>query len=262
MANNQDPALQIGKMVNFPTIVADDFYPNPDEIRKIAQSFEYRKDANGAFPGSRTMPLNMIDPALDQFCNIRFLSLYFDLNVNSELGWRISSYFQIVDPCEPSDSVLNQGWTHVDTPSYLAGVVYLTPNANPDSGTSLYRLLPGLDAKVADDSANARREFYKTGAVTDDYEQMITGHNSKFEESVVTKNFYNRIVAYDGHVWHRAATHYSGIGPRLTQVFFVNDLTNVVNTPYDRLDALPSLADLCRQMQPKLSLFNGKLKFG
>lgn len=256
---NKTPEL-VGKMVNFPTVVADDFYPDPRAIRKIATRLEYRKDLKGAFPGKRTMPLHMIDQALDQFCNIRFLSLYFDVAQNANMQWSISSYFQLVDPIATPDSILNTGWTHVDTNSILAGVVYLDQNADIDSGTNLYRAKENINPSIADDATNARREFYKTGTAMPGYEQALTDHNSKFTESVVVKNYYNRIVAYDAHVWHRANTHYTGTGPRLTQVFFANDLKNASSTPYDRLKALPSLEEIRKSMQPKLQLFDGKLK--
>lgn len=258
---NKTPEL-VGKMVNFPTVVADDFYPDPYAIKKIATRLEYRKDLKGAFPGKRTMPLHMVDQALDQFCNIRFLSLYFDVAQNADMQWAISSYFQLVDPIAPQDNPLNKGWTHVDTNSILAGVVYLDQNADTSSGTNLYRAKENIDPSIADDATNARREFYKTGTAMPGYEQALNEHNSKFTESVVVKNYYNRIVAYDAHVWHRANTHYTGTGPRLTQVFFVNDLKNATSTPYERLKALPSLEEIRRQMQPKLSFFNGKLKLG
>ena len=256
---NKTPEL-VGKMVNFPTVIADDFYPDPYAIRKIATRLEYRKDLKGAFPGKRTMPLHMVDQALDQFCNIRFLSLYFDVAQNADMQWAISSYFQLVDPVAPQDNPLNAGWTHVDTNSILAGVVYLDQDADIASGTNLYRAKADINPAIADDDTNARREFYKTGTVLPGYEQALDTHNSKFTESVVVKNYYNRIVAYDAHVWHRANTHYTGAGPRLTQVFFVNDLKNASSTPYDRLKALPSLNDIRRSMQPKLQLFDGKLK--
>lgn len=256
---NRTPDL-VGKMVNFPTIVADDFYTTPQEITKIANRLEYRKDLRGAFPGKRTMPLHMIDQALDQYCNIRFLSLYFDIAQHGQMQWAISSYFQLVDPIPPKDNPLNDGWTHVDTNSILAGVVYLDKNADISSGTNLYKSKADINPTVADDATNARREFYKTGTVMPGYEQALDEHNSKFTESVVVKNYYNRVIAYDAHVWHRASTHYTGTGPRLTQVFFVNDLKNAPNTPYARLKALPSLEDIRRMSQPKLKLFGGKLK--
>lgn len=256
---NNTPNL-VGKMVDFPTVVADDFYPKPQEITKIANRLEYRKDLKGAFPGKRTMPLHMADPALDQYCNIRFLSLYFDVAQNADMQWSISSFFQLVDPIAPQDNPLNTGWTHVDTNSILAGVVYLDQNADISSGTNLYRAKKDINAAIADDATNARREFYKTGTVMQGYEQALDDHNSKFTESVVVKNYYNRVVAYDAHVWHRANTHYTGTGPRLTQVFFVNDLKNALSTPYQRLNALPSLDEIRRAMQPKLQLFDGKLK--
>lgn len=221
-----------GKMYRYSTVIVDDFYDDPDEIREYALGLEYFTSPTGAWPGKRTKPIYEIDSIKEQFFNNRFMSLWYDFE-NCDAQWVIMSQFHLVDPAHDNkDDILNAGWIHLDTQPIAAAVLYLTPNADPSSGTSLYIPKEGIDVNV---DVNERREFYKTGIVSDNYRQTLDEHNSNFIETVSVKNIYNRIVGYDANVFHAAKHHHAGNEPRLTQVFFLMDIKATSDLPIMRI---------------------------
>ena len=116
----------------------------------------------------------------------------------------------------------NVGWTHADDNTRLAGIVYLNPNADPSSGTSIHSLK--TDAVLGDNRA-VKQAFFK-GETVDPavYDQAISAHNSLFNETMRFSNVYNRMVAYDGEVFHRADNFDTGEEFRLCQVFFIKKI--------------------------------------
>jgi len=46
----------------WPTLSLDNFFENPDKILKFANSFEFKPDPNGKWPGKRTDLLHVLDP--------------------------------------------------------------------------------------------------------------------------------------------------------------------------------------------------------
>jgi hypothetical protein len=232
-----------GKMVNFPLVVLDDFYEDIEAIRKLALKLQYFPDLHGNFPGKRTKNLLEINSDLYQYCCTRFLSLFFDFAVCQNLEWAIDTRFQLVDPINNLDDPLNIGWTHVDNRVLAAAVVYLTPDPEPNSGTTIYKAKPGIDLAELDIGTLSRNEFYKTGNISPDYLENLNKHNSHFDESIVVKNQYNRIIAYDSNMYHRASSHHAGTNTRLTQVFFLYDMANCTRTTTDKLKYLRPLSD-------------------
>jgi hypothetical protein len=59
------------------------------------------------------------------------------------------------------------------------------------------------------------------------YQQKIKENNELFEETISFKNIYNRLVAYDGFQYHGVPKFLgSDQKPRLTQVFFVHEISS------------------------------------
>ena len=54
-----------------------------------------------------------------------------------------------------------------------------------------------------------------------EYAKQILENNNKFEETNSIKNVYNRMILFEGGVYHGVQSLYSSLEPRLTQVFFV-----------------------------------------
>ena len=87
-------------MNHYPITVVDNFYENPDEIRKfaLAQQYEYChqiKDISYTFPGSRTKDLSIIHPELFQKVCHKLTSLFHNFE-HDILRWQITTCFQSV----------------------------------------------------------------------------------------------------------------------------------------------------------------------
>ena len=68
----------------------------------------------------------------------------------------------------------------------LAGLIYLTKDANLNSGTSIF--------------------------------------NDASKETINISNVYNRLIMYDGNPFHRANHFHTGQNERLTLVWFIKNL--------------------------------------
>ena len=121
----------------YPVAVINDFYENPDAIRKfaLAQKYKFRHEEEGlnyVYPGCRTQDLHTLDPSLQAMVLKKFVSV-FHIPEHDLMQWSISSSFQSVS------EIYKEGVIHTDTNTIFAGVLYLTPDAPFNSGTSLYR---------------------------------------------------------------------------------------------------------------------------
>jgi len=235
-----------GIMNNFNTTIIDSFYKNPKEISDIALSLDYFLSENGTFPGKRTRNLKDIDNDLYYYCCNQFLYSYFDL-ARDQVSWDIDTYFQLISPFHNDpNNIANQGWIHTDKAILLAGVVYLTPDADPNSGTSFYK----KTSHEVDNYIDERREFHKTGIINDEYFPAWIKHESNFEKTLTVNNYYNRLVSYDGNVYHKANNHHAG-KPRLTQTFFVKNLHLKATPTIQRMNVMPSLFEYRQQRNKK-----------
>lgn len=177
--------------MNLNIMVIDDFLDDPDKIRKFALQCNF--DIRGNYPGVRARWENSeykkeLDTKLQEIigCNV--------------VHEGASTEFQICTEYEDNN------WIHHDTKE-LAGVLYLTPDAPLDYGTSIFR---HKESKLV-------------------YGQNHTTENLKnedeWEETIRIGNVYNRLILYNGFQYHRSNN--LGFGKsldysRLTQVFFMN----------------------------------------
>ena len=121
----------------YPVTIINDFYDNPDTIRQfaLAQKYKFRHEEEGlnyVYPGCRTQDLHTLDPSLQAMVLKKFVSV-FHIPEHDLMQWSISSSFQSVS------EIYKEGVIHTDTNTIFAGVLYLTPDAPFNSGTSLYR---------------------------------------------------------------------------------------------------------------------------
>jgi hypothetical protein len=227
-----------GQIDHFPLTVADQFYDDPDAIRNYALSLNFLPAQNGEWPGKRTPLLSTLNQELNNYCITKFVSLYFDLSISEVRGWNAETQFQLIDPFDKDKTnIKNKAWVHVDT-SPLAGVVYLNPNADLNSGTSIYKLKEGAvpDWLVP----NKRTMLHTTGNIDANYKHNLQKHSNCFDETISVKNVYNRIIAYEGTNYHCASNHHAG-SPRLTQVFFLYQIDIKSWPAIDRIKKMPSV---------------------
>ena len=211
----------------FPVVV-DNFFNDPDALVNYGKILPKR---HGDWPGKRSNPLHEIDEELQVNIILKILSCYYDLDY-IEISWNSSvMYFQEIPRfSENKNDIRNKGWIHQDQAGpgnfQLAGLVYLTPNIDPDSGTSLY----GMKSTASNKNISQSSKFtlFKTGSFDrEEYTMTYMKHEENFMEKVKFQNIFNRLITYDTNEWHRANSYYNddGENARLTLVFFVGGLS-------------------------------------
>lgn len=196
------------------TIIIDNFLPYPNIIRHWALNQQYFNDKEYTvkigkttiWPGMRTehvmdLDKEYADVVLGKFVDI-IKSLYFVQNKQLSL----QSCFQL---CSVSDG---DSWVHQDNDVLAAGILYLSPNPPPDSGTILYRCkdFQRWNSLHINDMMKINRSEKKNL------------YDSLFEPIDIIGNVYNRLVIYSGDAFHKS-NNYFGLNKensRLTQVFF------------------------------------------
>jgi hypothetical protein len=210
----------------FPAVV-DNFFSEPDIIRKWVNDLPMQKTLEGQWPGYRSPALHTIDSHFSNTLILKALSTYFNLRYEN-FTWEDSNVsFSVIEPYDTNkDSSKNKGWVHIDTNSDVAGVIYLTPNADLNSGTSLYQPKPEFEKDISFfKQYEEKKAFYGDGKISDkDYITAIENFNNKFTETVNVKNVYNRMIIYDSRIFHKANNFITGDTNRLTLVFFVKGL--------------------------------------
>jgi hypothetical protein len=217
-------------MMLLPVTVLDNFFDDPDQIRNYGLSLATEPDSEGRWPGSRTANLAELNPALfDHVCR-RIASLFYDTrDVDEIIQWQAQGGFQLVD------SSYRHGWVHHDAGQELfTAIIYLTPDAAPATGTSIY--------DVKDRSNTPPREVKDakfaamTGQLTaQDSERARATLADYYTESIRVSNKYNRIVIFDSHLYHAANEFATNTQDRLTLTIFFSKLASSKHSPVQRL---------------------------
>ena len=222
-------------MKHYPVAIVENFYENPDAIRKfaLAQKYTYCKDIPNiqyVFPGCRTQDLFKLNPVL--FGNIckRLISVYHNPE-HDFMGWQISSSFQVVT------SEFGQGVIHRDNNTIFAAVIYLSPNAPLNSGTSLFKPNKSFDEAKYEQALQENDKRFKAGQI-----KMDTSYHNMFDEVVRINNTFNTLIIYEGDTFH-SANHFFGDNNkngRLAQVFFATkiDAQKQSSFPLHRMNAI------------------------
>lgn len=213
-------------MINFPTIIVDNFYKEPDKVREFALKQDFL-DSPGNYPGKRTKQLHELNRELfDGFCS-KLFSLYF---TQVEIKYKVDTSFWKVgtldsDPLSPK----NMGFIHNDN-CLFAGVIYLVPGFNYNLGTTIYRRIK----ESAHKPNPAMKKYYSTGEDVG-FDNYILQNNSVYEESIKIGNAYNRLISFDSSIPHAPSHYYMGDETRLVQVFFVHNVESSISNPMQRM---------------------------
>ncbi len=203
----------------YPVTIVENFYENPDTIRKfaLAQRFTYCKDATNidyVYPGCRTQDLSLLNKDLyDKICT-KLVSVFHNAE-HDVMRWLITTSFQSVT------KEYNQGVIHTDLNTVFAGVLYLTPDAPLDSGTSLFKKNKTYNEAKYQQALVDNDERFKAGEIA-----MDTSYHSMFDEIVRVNNVYNTLIIYEGRHFHAANKFFGKTleDSRLAQVFFINKI--------------------------------------
>jgi hypothetical protein len=180
---------------NIPSfVVIDDVYVDPDSVRNFAlsQTFNYHPNNH---KGRRTDTTFLFNGLKDLF--------------ESKLNCKIKNWeYYGTNGCFQYCIAGEQLVYHFDAQQY-AGVLFLTPDAPPQTGTTFYRSKYTKKMKVSD---NEHSIVFKNGFYD----------STEFDVVDVVGNVYNRIVLFDARMIH-AASCYFGTNidnGRLFQLFF------------------------------------------
>ncbi len=223
--------------------VVDNFFDNSKEIVKFANSFEYKIGPNGFWPGKRSEELHINHKQFFNSFLTKIFALFFDYT-HTKVGWsEVGMYFQKTYAFDSKDknNILNTGLIHQDGDFPLVGLVYLTENADVDSGTSI--MLPNENYKYNEELAERKIALYKKSQKElskkdlEDYKNLILDTNKNFEESVRFNNIFNRLITYTGNDFHKCNSFYTSQEERLTLVFFIKKIQTNSYPPMQRSEA-------------------------
>ena len=183
-------------------IVLDDFYPDPYAIRAYALAQEF--EVKGNYPGTRTGYQLETDPSMGLFGNIK---KRFEEILGKPITYWPDGYNSAFQSAVESD----KSWLHRDKTEW-SGIVFLSPNPPPDSGTKFYKhIATDKECSNGDETLESRlnEDTYKPEA----WELIDT-----------VGNRFNRIVFFKGLRTHTSANYFgsSKETSRLFQMFFFN----------------------------------------
>lgn len=201
--------FKINPQQNKRFFVVDDFYQDPMEVREFALSQTYFK-GEGAV-GERTRMQFLFEGLKERFEEIMQIKIA-DTTENNH-GWYdegVNGRFQCCIGGVPQVF-------HNDLQQW-AGVLYLTPDAPPQSGTSFYR---HKESKVyhhsqIDWSVGENGNVFSLDTFLDP---------TPYERQDMVGNVFNRLVLFDGKLIH-SGNDYFGHNlqtGRLFQIFFFDE---------------------------------------
>ena len=211
-----------------PTTVVDDFFDNPQWVREFALQQQFNPDPRGMWPGLRSAQLDLLHKPLFDHTVGRILSIFYDLH-NADLTWHASGGFQL------TSGSYNQGWVHKDM-EMITAIIYLNDNAhNTPNGTTIYDIKePGIQFLNTD---KKKESFLNTDLVLEN-DKYRKEHNDNYQASTIVKNKFNRMVAFDSHLFHAADDFAMPDNTdRLTLVIFIDTIVTKI-LPLQRLKQL------------------------
>ena len=176
----------------FPITCVDNFFNNPEEVVKFANSVEYNK--TNQVPGYRSKPIHELDIDFFRITTLKMLSVYFP-NTWGSTDYEAYSVFQKTSPGTID------GWVHYDN-SFFTSIIYLT---HTDVGTSIYQQKkPSLkDLNLNKYEYFSNHENYDEKQLQE-VKKVRDSSNDRFEETISFKGKYNRCVQFDGNHYHAA----------------------------------------------------------
>jgi hypothetical protein len=203
------------KTLHFPITVVDDFFEYPDAVREFALQQDYLPDPGNKWPGKRTKSLHEINFVL--FNNIinKTFSLFYEKNKDF-MTYFSNAYFQKVN------SKYQEGWIHTDG-NICTGIVYLSKSEHK-CGTTIYRPIDPINTVIK--NTNEKIESFKNTDLIPNANGFRLENNKQFRPTVTVQEEYNRLVFFDGRLFHGANEFYGDEddSTRLTLIFFIKQI--------------------------------------
>jgi len=190
---------RLSRPLNITTIVIDNIYENPHNVREYALAQKYM--THPYHPGVRTNEI--VQPEMYDYIKEVFLSYNLDIV-------EIKNHFQYNLADEWT-------WIHHDASisnaqkSY-AGIIYLTPNAPICGGTNTFKYIDGTM-----NSADAELLKNKSNIMLDNRDL------TKWTTVNMSGNIFNRLIIYDSSNYHSSNEYFGNDiqDARLMQLMFI-----------------------------------------
>jgi hypothetical protein len=210
-----------------PFIVVDNFFKDPDNVRKKALELDFSILSKA--PGARAL----CPPDISELVTKKLLSLLIDVD-KSLVEIKINIFFQL------TTGKFEKGWVHSDADNlFFAGVIYLTPNAPLDGGTCIYKAKN--DTTCLDEMEEfqvIKNKYYTENLNTyQEFRDAREKNNNLFYKTLEISNVYNRLVMYPANEFHSENKLFGTTkdDARLTLVFFVSHIASNSLLPVDRM---------------------------
>ena len=188
--------------MQYSTTCIDNFFDNPTEIIKIAENLTYTADSGGRWPGVRSEPISNWNRNLFLYVCYKWLLNHHTADEMNDVNWNADMTFQVISP------KYERGFIHNDYPQAHTVVIFLSPDAVGESGTSLYKLKDSYGIKELPDKTEWHKKISSNKELTEEeyksYIEAVEYNNNFFEETVRFKNVFNRAIGFDGEIWHGA----------------------------------------------------------
>jgi len=202
--------FELNKDQNKRFFVVDNFYKNPHEVREFALSQVY-------FPGEgavgyRTRKQFLFEGVKEKF--EQTIGLTIIEHTENGQGWSdrgINGRFQ---SCTPNDPLVY----HCDSQRW-AGMIYLTPNAPPQCGTTFFR---HRETKIR----HNQEIDWEAGQGIQVFNQNTFIDGTPYEPVDIIGNVFNRLVIFDGGLIHSASEYFGWdiSSSRLFHMFFFDTM--------------------------------------
>jgi len=205
----------------YPTIVVDDFFKYPNNIKKLSQDLIYEKDKDGKWPGVRSKSIHEINYEFFNFFHLKILSLLYP-NDYQQMIFTASTFFQKVS----GKRYPHSGWIHSDSPCEFTAIVYLSNHKN--CGTSFWKKNNFYNTES---TAKQKHDFYKQDIFNQQQLNILNEHNSNYEKTLTVDSIFNRLVIFDSSQNHSAEGFIDNNiqEDRLTLITFVEKI-DIINS--------------------------------
>ena len=181
--------------------VFDAFYRNPDALRETALKLKYYEPSD--ITGCRSKPVVVpgTKRRLEEVLHVKIR----EWSTRGDRGYDNGVFFMSL----ANGPHAERPQRHYDwyNPDFITAVVYLTPDAPSDSGTSFWRHKPtALEAMPSPEECP--RLVGLTFAELDAMLEADASNYRKWVEIDRVANRYNRAVFYPPHFFHSATRHF------------------------------------------------------
>jgi len=194
-------------------MVLDDFYDNPDEVRKAALGLDY----DPIMPGTPYPGRNSLRPLLWPNSDQMFSQILRE-PVRGHTGFAHGKFRQSVGSDQRGADI------HIDPGIVWAGVLYLTLPQHCHGGTEFFR-----HRQYGTEGAPVNAEDMKAYPGESDRDRLVDRltevdgrDRSKWEHISTMPMRYNRLILFRGWLWHTAGESFGSTPEncRLVQLFF------------------------------------------